>query len=267
MAEKDEKSQEGEKGARPPADAAARPAAAQGASGAPGLRAGPAGGSAAAGAAVPQDASAGALPADPLAARIGAPARERLRSACVGIAGAGGLGSNIAVMLARSGVGRLRIVDFDAVDASNLNRQHYFRQHLGRPKVDALAEQLRAIDPGIRVDARRERVTAANARALFAVCPIVCEAFDDPEAKALLVDELLSLPDGPVVIAGNGMAGLGPADQVVTRRLGRRLYLCGDGQSDVGAGQVLYAPRVVLCAAQQALLALRLILGQEGRAP
>ena len=201
--------------------------------------------------------------ADPLAARIGLAARERLRAACVGIAGAGGLGSNIAVMLARSGVGHLRIVDFDAVDESNLNRQHYFRRHVGAPKVEALADQLRAIDPEIVVDARCERVTAANARALFAGCPLVCEAFDAPEAKALLVEELLAQPDGPVVIAGNGMAGLGPADQIITRRLVRRLYLCGDGRSDVDAGQVLYAPRVALCAAQQALLALRLILGEE----
>ncbi len=201
--------------------------------------------------------------ADPLAARSGPAARARLRAACVGIAGAGGLGSNIAVMLARSGVGHLCIVDFDAVDESNLNRQHYFRRHVGAPKVEALADQLRAIDPEIVVDARCERVTAANARALFAGCPLVCEAFDAPEAKALLVEELLAQPGGPVVIAGNGMAGLGPADQIITRRLGRRLYLCGDGRSDVGAGQVLYAPRVALCAAQQALLALRLILGEE----
>ena len=201
--------------------------------------------------------------ADPLAARIGPAARERLRAACVGIAGAGGLGSNIAVMLARSGVGHLCIVDFDAVDESNLNRPLYLRRHVGAPQVEALADQRRAIDPEIVVDARCERVTAANARALFAGCPLVCEAFDAPEAKALLVEELLAQPDGPVVIAGNGMAGLGPADQIVTRRLGRRLYLCGDGRSDVGAGQVLYAPRVALCAAQQALLALRLILGEE----
>ena len=202
--------------------------------------------------------------ADPLAARIGAEARERLRAARVGVAGAGGLGSNIAVMLARSGVGHLVIADFDVVDESNLNRQHYFRRHLGRPKVEALAEQLRAIDPAVSVETHRTRVTEANARELFAACPIVCEAFDNPEAKALLVEQLLTDPAGPVVIAGNGMAGTGPAAEIATRRVGRRLYLCGDGVSDVGGGAALFAPRVALCAAQQALLAVRLILGEEG---
>ena len=204
-----------------------------------------------------------AAPGDPLAARIGADRRALLAQARVGIAGAGGLGSNIAVMLVRSGVGNLVLVDFDAVDESNLNRQHYFRRDIGRPKVDALAEQLRAIDPAVSVETHRCHVTQENARALFAGCGIVCEAFDDPQAKALLVDELLAQPDGSVVICGNGMAGVGPAAGIVTRRLGTRLYVCGDGRSDVANGEPLYAPRVTLCAAQQALVALRLILELE----
>lgn len=203
---------------------------------------------------------------DALEARIGHAARERLRAARIGVAGAGGLGSNIAVMLARSGVGELVVADFDVVDLSNLNRQHYFRGDLGRPKVEALADQIHAIDPAVRVQAHRTRVTAENARELFGGCDVVCEAFDDPEGKALLAEQLLSMPHGPVLVSGNGMAGSGPASEVVTRRVGRRFYLCGDGVSDVGAGQVLFAPRVMLCAAQQALLALRIVLGLEDTA-
>ena len=200
---------------------------------------------------------------DALEQRIGHEARGRLRAARIGVAGAGGLGSNIAVMLARSGVGELVIADFDVVDESNLNRQHYFRRDLGRPKVEALADQLEAIGSGTRVQAHCVRVTAGNARELFGGCDVVCEAFDDPEAKALLAEQLLTAPDGPVLVSGNGMAGLGPAATIVTRRVSRRFYLCGDGTSDVGAGEVLFAPRVALCAAQQALLALRIVLGIE----
>ncbi|WP_239464477.1 sulfur carrier protein ThiS adenylyltransferase ThiF [Collinsella tanakaei] len=200
---------------------------------------------------------------DPLEQRIGRMARERLAKARIGIAGAGGLGSNIAMMLARSGVGHLVIADFDTVDESNLNRQHYAREHVGASKVDALSQQIHAVDPRVAMQAFRLRVTPQNARELFGGCDIVCEAFDDAQAKAMLVEQLLSLTPGPIVVSGNGMAGIGPASEIVTRRLGSRLYVCGDGESDVDAGEVLYAPRVMLCAAQQALVAVRIVLGEE----
>ena len=200
---------------------------------------------------------------DPLEQRIGRMARERLAKARIGIAGAGGLGSNIAMMLARSGVGHLVIADFDTVDESNLNRQHYAREHVGASKVDALSQQIHAVDPRVEMQAFRLRVTPQNARELFGGCDIVCEAFDDAQAKAMLVEQLLSLTPGPIVVSGNGMAGIGPASEIVTRRLGSRLYVCGDGESDVDAGEVLYAPRVMLCAAQQALVAVRIVLGDE----
>lgn len=200
---------------------------------------------------------------DPLEQRIGRTARERLAKARIGIAGAGGLGSNIAMMLARSGVGHLVIADFDTVDESNLNRQHYAREHVGASKVDALSQQIHAVDPRVEMQAFRLRVTPQNARELFGGCDIVCEAFDDAQAKAMLVEQLLSLTPGPIVVSGNGMAGIGPASEIVTRRLGSRLYVCGDGESDVDAGEVMYAPRVMLCAAQQALVAVRIVLGEE----
>lgn len=199
---------------------------------------------------------------DALAARIGSDGRERLRQARVGVAGLGGLGSNIAVMLARSGVGALHLVDFDVVDESNLNRQHYFREHLGRLKTEALAEQLARIDPRIEVDVDCVRVDAANAARLFERERIVCEAFDVAECKAALVNALLGETPDTIVVAGSGMAGADPADRMVTRRAGRRLYVCGDSSSDV-ADAALYAPRVALCAAQQALVVVRLAVGLE----
>lgn len=201
---------------------------------------------------------------DALAERIGDEARERLRTARVGVAGLGGLGSHIAVMLARSGVGGLHLVDFDAVDEGNLNRQHYFREHVGRPKTEALAEQLLGIDPRLDLALDRVRVDASNAAALFADERIVCEAFDDPASKADLVNALLAEAPGATVVAASGMAGAGPAAEVRTRRVGRRLYVCGDGATDV-ADEALFAPRVALCAAQQALVVVRLVLGLEER--
>ena len=107
------------------------------------------------------------------------------------------------------------------------------------------------------------RVDAGNAAALFAGERIVCEAFDDPRCKADLVNALLTEAPNTVVVAGSGMAGAGPADALVTRRVGRRLFVCGDGEADV-ADEALFAPRVALCAAQQALVVVRLVLGLEG---
>ncbi|AEB06578.1 thiamine biosynthesis protein ThiF [Coriobacterium glomerans PW2] len=198
-----------------------------------------------------------------LADRIGREPAERLACARVGIAGLGGLGSNIAVHLVRSGVGALHLVDFDIVDESNLNRQHYFRDHLGMRKTEALAEQLRRINPDVELDLDAARIDADNAVALFADERIVCEAFDKPDAKALLVNALLAEAPQTVVIAASGVAGAGPASEVATRRLSPRFYLCGDGTTDVASGTALFAPHVALCAAQQALVAVRLILGLE----
>ena len=168
---------------------------------------------------------------DALSSRIGEEARARLAAARVGVAGLGGLGSHIAVMLARSGVGALHLVDFDLVDESNLNRQHYFREHIGRPKTEALAEQLLRIDPGIELTLDRVRVDAGNAAALFAGERIVCEAFDDPRCKADLVNALLTEAPNTVVVAGSGMAGAGPADALAARAAAVWWYGCrGDGR-------------------------------------
>lgn len=201
--------------------------------------------------------------ADALAARIGPEARAKLAAASVGIAGAGGLGSHIAVFLARSGVGRLHVVDFDTVDESNLNRQHYRREHVGMPKVKALALQIAEIAPNVEVAAEQARVEPGCAVEVFANEAIVCEAFDDPIAKAALASELLAGDVRTVVVSGNGMAGLGAAEEMKVRRVGGRLFVCGDGAADIADGSVLFAPRVALCAAQQALCVLRIILGEE----
>ncbi|MEG0071001.1 MAG: sulfur carrier protein ThiS adenylyltransferase ThiF [Raoultibacter sp.] len=188
---------------------------------------------------------------------------EKLLKARVGIAGLGGIGSHIAIQLARCGVGSLHLVDFDRVDAGNLNRQHYFSAHEGRLKTEALREQILQINPRIRLICDSIIVTRDNAGALFEDDPIVCEAFDRPENKALLVNALLEQSDSVKVIASSGMAGLGPSNDIRTQRIGSRLYVCGDGVSDVAAGEPLFAPRVAICAGHQSQQAIRLILEED----
>ncbi len=200
---------------------------------------------------------------DALVARHGADVQAVLDRATVGIAGLGGLGSNIAVHLARLGVGHLVLVDFDVVDVTNLNRQHYTMKDLGVPKTLALLEQLEAINPYLNYETYTERVIPSNAVRLFAGCDVLCEAFDRADQKAMLIETLLpALPEVPIV-SGSGMAGIGSANDIVTRRRMGRLYVCGDGTSDVADGLGLMAPRVAVCAAHQATAALRLLLGQE----
>lgn len=190
--------------------------------------------------------------------------RQAVSQARVAVAGLGGLGSHIAVMLARSGVGHLFLVDFDRVDLTNLNRQAYRIPHLGLPKTQALPQILREINPYLEIETWQGVVTGDNAPQLFGAYPIVCEAFDRPEHKAMLVGALLEQCPETVVVSGNGMAGYGDANLIRTRRVGRRLYVCGDGTTDVGDGVGLMAPRVAVCAGMQANQVLRLIALQAG---
>lgn len=198
---------------------------------------------------------------DALVARHGADVQAKLDCAVVGIAGLGGLGSHIAVHLARLGVGRLVLVDFDVVDVTNLNRQHYGLRDIGIPKTLALQEQLEAINPYLYYETYTERIIPANAARFFADCDVVCEAFDRADQKAMLIETMLTdLPNVPIV-SGSGMAGYGSSNTMRTERRFNHLYVCGDGSSDIADGLGLMAPRVALCAAQQANMVLRLLLG------
>ena len=178
-----------------------------------------------------------------------------LRAARVGIAGAGGLGSNAAMMLARSGVGHLIIIDGDRVEPSNLNRQHYFPVHVGQPKVEALAGQLRALNPDIRVDARMMWLDGNNIPALLHEADLWIEALDDASAKALFASAAAAA--GRRVICGSGMGGVG--GYAMRRRVMGSLVVVGDMRSDV-ADRPPLAPRVMQCAAMQADAALEWLL-------
>lgn len=186
---------------------------------------------------------------------------DTLSRAYVGIAGLGGLGSNIAMMLARSGVGHLLLIDFDIVEPSNLNRQHYMVSHLGMAKAEAIRDLILQANPYITLDTRRLKITGENAPELFKDCDLVCEAFDKPEAKAELVNSLLESCPGLPLISGSGMAGYGSSNTIHTEKVMKNLYLCGDKVSGIESVGSLMAPRVQICAAHEANMALRLLLG------
>ena len=192
--------------------------------------------------------------------RHGADIQKKLSEASVAVCGLGGLGSNIAIALARAGVGRLHIIDFDTVDISNLNRQQYFPDQLGMPKSQALAETLRRIAPYCEIIPHQVKLTEENIPQLLADVPIICEAFDKADQKAMLVNCVLENMPEKYLVSGSGMAGFGPSNTIQTRRVMKRFYLCGDGESDVDDGVGLVASRVLICAGHQAHAIVRIII-------
>ncbi len=184
----------------------------------------------------------------------------RLGELRVGVAGCGGLGSNCAIAMVRSGFRRLTLVDFDIVEIGNLNRQQYTAAHLGRPKALCLAEVLRAINPGLEVESVIEKLDTAGARACFAGHDIVIEAFDKAEAKAMLGGVFIG--GETFYVTASGLCGIGKSDDIRIRRLASRSWLVGDGESAVGPDCLPYAPRVQIAAAKQADLALAWALGR-----
>ena len=188
--------------------------------------------------------------------------QETLKNGRVAIAGLGGLGSNIAVMLARIGVGRLLLVDHDRVEPSNLNRQYYDLTHLGLLKTEALKSQIDKINPFVETETRAALVTGDNALEIFRDYPIVCEAFDNAQNKAVLVNTLLE-EGGKKIVAASGLAGFDSANKIKTRRMFRNLYVCGDFEPPGREASGLMAPRVAVCAGHQANMVLRLLLDLE----
>ena len=197
-----------------------------------------------------------------LIARHGQELHDRFSSATAAICGLGGLGSNIAIALARAGIGRLILVDFDRVDITNLHRQQYKAEQIGKYKTEALAANLLEISPYTEVKGVTEKVTEGNFLELLEGADIVCEAFDNAEAKAMLVNGVLQKLPECYLVAASGMAGMGSPNRIETRRITDKFYLCGDGVSDVEETMGLVAPRVMLCAAHQAQTVLRILAGE-----
>ncbi len=198
-----------------------------------------------------------------MAARHTPGVHQRLKSSCVGVAGVGGLGSQVAIALARVGVGQLIIADFDIVEPSNLNRQQYFIDQIGMPKVEALRDNLQRINPWTRITAHNVKITSTNLRALFASVDVLAEAFDAADQKAFLASCFLQTLPGKPLVAASGMAGFGPANTIKTCKITDNFYLCGDGSAAARPGCGLMAPRVGIVAHHQANAIVRLLLNQS----
>lgn len=188
---------------------------------------------------------------------------EKVKIARVAIAGLGGLGSNIAIELARTGVGTLHLIDFDIVEPSNLNRQNYLIKHLGMFKTEALRKQIQEINPYVSVIVDTIKVDEDNIKSLFVNDQYICEAFDNPESKAMLVNKIMECYPEKKIVAASGMAGYETSNLICTKRVMKNLYICGDGTTEAKVGRGLMAPRVSICAAHQANMILRLIVGEE----
>lgn len=198
-----------------------------------------------------------------LSSRYDKDTKNKITTAKVAVAGLGGLGSNIAIFLARAGVGHLHLVDFDRVDITNLNRQQYDIYDIGTFKTTALSEKIKRFNPFIKITTDNAMVTEENVKDIFSSYPIICEAFDKAENKAMLVNCILSEFRDTKIVSASGMAGLYSPNIIKTRKINDRFYLCGDTKNEIDTNIPLFAPRVALCAAHQATTVLQIITGKE----
>ena len=187
---------------------------------------------------------------------------KKLKKAKVCILGLGGLGSNVATLLARAGIGSLKLVDFDIVEASNLNRQQYRISHIGMKKTEAIKTIIKEINPFVEIEVLDVKVDRENILSIVGDIEIVVEAFDVAETKAMAIEELLINGD-KILVSASGMAGLGSANEIITRKIRDNFYLVGDNYSDYEEYSGIMSTRVMICAAHQANVVLRLIVGEE----
>lgn len=186
----------------------------------------------------------------------------RLKTAKVAICGLGGLGSNVAMALARIGVGELFLIDFDVVDPSNLNRQNYDISHLWKPKTQALKEQILKVNQQIKIRTLNEKITNENVVKILKDESIICECFDGANNKAMLINAVAENFSDKFLVAASGMAGFSSANTIKTTKLGSKIYICGDKTSGANFGVGLMSPRVMVCAGHQANMVLRIILNE-----
>ncbi len=189
---------------------------------------------------------------------------QRLKQGRVGVAGLGGLGSQIVFALARVGVGTLVLVDYDVVEPSNLNRQQYFIDQIGMAKVDALRENVTRINPYINILTHNTMLNPENIGPIFADVDIVVEAFDRAEMKAVLINTVSQLYPDKYIVAASGLAGYEDSNTIKTNRFSSRIFIVGDQKTAAQPGMGLMAPRVGIAAHHQANLVVRLLLGEEG---
>ena len=182
-----------------------------------------------------------------------------LKTKVVGIAGAGGLGSNCAVSLVRAGVGHIIVADFDKIEASNLNRQFYFHNQIGRDKVNALRDNLHAVNPKVKITALKMKLRSCDIYEIFKNCDVIVEAFDRADAKQMLIETVTEELPNKILVSGMGMAGYGKSNSIKTKKYGN-LYICGDQKTEISENIPPIAPRVNIVANMQANTVLEILL-------
>ncbi len=187
----------------------------------------------------------------------------RMKSAVVGVAGLGGLGSAVAISLARMGVGKLILADFDIVEPSNLNRQNYFIEHIGMPKTEAMAQILSHINPYIRVETHKVVLTPDNIPVIYQSASVVVECFDGADAKAMIIDTVADALPEAFAVGASGLAGYGDSNGIQTLRLGEKIFIVGDLTTAAQPGRGLMAPRVGIAANHQANVVVSLLMDSE----
>lgn len=179
----------------------------------------------------------------------------------IGLAGAGGLGSNCVAHLARSGFKDFLLVDFDLVEESNLNRQFYFSRQVGQYKVDALRDNLLAINPALQVLTLKSKICADNVEKIFTYCDVVVEAVDKAESKQIIVEKFWK--GDKLLVAASGVCGWGNSDRIKVKKVKKNFYVIGDLLSEVGRENPPLAPLVNVAAAKQADVILSYFLQEE----
>ena len=185
---------------------------------------------------------------------------KRLKTAIIGVAGLGGLGSSVSIALARMGIGTLIIADHDVVEPSNLNRQQYFIDQIGSAKTDAMIEILARVNPYVQVVAHRVILTKQNIPKIFEKADIIVECFDKAEEKMMILETVAEFLPDVYAIGASGLAGYGDSNTIQTRRIGENIFMIGDMEKAAGPGQGLMAPRIGIAAHHQANLVVSLLI-------
>lgn len=185
---------------------------------------------------------------------------DLIQGTVVGIAGAGGLGSNCAFNLVRSGIKNFFIYDFDMVEFSNLNRQFYFIEQIGMSKVEALKENLIRINPDLNISVQKVMLDNSNIKKLFADCDVIVEAFDRAESKKMIVESFLNT--NKFIVSVSGLAGIGESDDITINKIRNNLFIVGDMVSEVDDKKLPYSPKVNIAAAKQADVILKWVLNR-----
>lgn len=184
---------------------------------------------------------------------------KKIQKIKIGLAGAGGLGSNCAFNLVRCGFKKFKIVDFDVVEPSNLNRQFFFLDQVNIPKVEALKENLKRINPDVKIEGILEKITQENVRDMFSDCHVVVEAFDKVKYKKMIVENYLA--SDKLLVCVSGLAGWGNSDDIMVRKVRNKFYIIGDFVNEAGKNLPPMSPKVNIAAAKQADVILDYFLG------